>query len=187
MRTQALTSQALNLVLGLMYEPNRLACKVALMTGLRISDVLSLKSADLKKKSFTIIEQKTLKKKVLRLPKSLCEELTKIAGNLYVFEHRTDPTKHRCRQTVSKDIKRVVMLLSEMGYIPKVVQKGQFRAYSINTHSMRKSFVYQALESGVSLDKVRVMLNHDDYMTTLIYGLSDLVDIRTSRRYKGIS
>ena len=187
MRTHALTGHALDLILGMMYHPNRLACQVALVTGLRISDVLSLRTSDLKKKSFTITELKTSKKKVVRLPKSLREELTKIAGSTFVFEHRTDPKKTRRRQTVSKDIKRVVLLLESMGYIPKITRKGQFKAVSINTHSMRKSFVLQALDSGVSFERIQAMLNHDDMLTTLIYGLSDLVDIRTSRRYRPLS
>ena len=143
---------------ALTYE-NRLVCKVCLETGLRIGDVLSFKTADLAKKSFTITEQKTKKKRVIRLRASLKKELVRIAGQTYVFEGRNDPKKHRSRQAVYTDIKRAC------------------RAFRIKenftVHSLRKAYAVDLYKTSGSLENVKQALNHDNELTTLLYALAD--------------
>ena len=87
-------------ILAALTKENRLAVLVSLTTGLRISDVLNLRTNQLRKK-FTITEQKTLKKKLVRLSDELLDELLAIAGSIFVFEHRCDPRKHRTRQSIN--------------------------------------------------------------------------------------
>lgn len=147
-----------HLLYALTYE-NRLVCKVCLETGLRVGDVLCFKTADLKKKSFTIAEQKTKKKKVVRLREPLKKELLGIAGAIFVFEGRTDPKKHRTRQAVYSDIKRACK---------------SFRVKeNFSPHSLRKAYAVDLYKRSGDLGKVQRALNHDNELVTLLYALAD--------------
>ncbi|MBE6771003.1 MAG: hypothetical protein E7547_02505 [Ruminococcaceae bacterium] len=159
MKTDFIDNDIMAHVLYALTYENRIACKVCLETGLRIGDVLAFKTADLKKKTFTITEQKTKKKRVIRLTKKLKDELNAIAGSYYVFEGRTDPQKHRTRQAVYSDIKRAC------------------RAFRIkenfSVHSLRKAYAVDLYKKTGDLKKVRDALNHDNELTTLLYALAD--------------
>ena len=91
--------------------PNRLALETSLYTGLRISDVLNLKSTQLKSR-FSVRESKTGKIKHIYLPNSLLFRLKSLSGRVYVFEHRFTPLKCRTRQAVYKDLNKVKKLLN---------------------------------------------------------------------------
>lgn len=94
-------------VLFALTTPNRLACKVALETGLRIDDVLNIPSHKISLNSFTITEQKTGKKRKVRLSAALRRELLSFRTDSYfLFPHRFDENKHRTRQAVYTDLKR---------------------------------------------------------------------------------
>ena len=69
---------------------NRLALIVSMTTGLRINDVLNIKSADLHRDRFTVREQKTGKNRRIRLDTRLRDDLLRYAGRIYVFENRLD-------------------------------------------------------------------------------------------------
>jgi integrase len=142
---------------------NRLACRVALETGLRIDDVLSLPSVCLQTKSFTVCESKTKKKKKCRLSEGLRRDLRDICGEVYIFEHRTDPNRHRTRQAVYKDIKRASKL---------------FRVKrNLTPHSMRKAYAVDLMRKYGDIEKVAEALNHDKThrLTTMLYALSDII------------
>lgn len=154
-------------ILYALTEPNRLACQVALETGLRIGDVLAFKTSDMKKNSFTIREEKTNKKRVVRLRECLKNELLSQAGKIYVFEHRTDPQRHRTRQAVYSDIKRSARL---------------FRVKeNISPHSLRKLYAVDLYQKTDNLKKVMQALNHDNDAVTMIYALADLLTKKNGR------
>lgn len=154
-------------VLYALTEPNRLACQVALETGLRIGDVLAFKTSDMKKNSFTIREEKTNKKRVVRLRECLKNELLSQAGKIYVFEHRTDPQRHRTRQAVYSDIKRSARL---------------FRVKeNISPHSLRKLYAVDLYQKTDNIKKVMQALNHDNDAVTMIYALADLLTKKNGR------
>ena len=149
-----------HILYALTYE-NMLVCKVCLETGLRVGDVLLFKSKDLDKWTFTIREQKTKKKKIVRLREPLKKELRSVAGSYFVFEHRTDSMKHRTRQAVYNDLKRACRA---------------FRIKeNVSPHSMRKSFAVDLFKSTGDLKKVQQALNHDNDLVTMLYAMADVL------------
>ena len=160
MVTDFIDNDILGHILYALTPSNRLACIVALETGLRIGDVLALKTADLYKGSFTITEQKTRKKRRVRLRKCIKDELIKQAGKVFVFEHRTDPLKHRTRQAVYLDLKRACKLF-------------RLKGLNVGTHSLRKAFAVDLYKKSGSIAKVRNALNHESDIVTFLYAFAD--------------
>ena len=162
MKSDYINRDVMGHILFALNPVNRLVCKVALETGLRIGDILELKTFDIVfKKSFTIREQKPGKRRKLTLREPLRKELQDIAGTHYVFEHRTDPQKHRARQTVYADIKRVCKLF-------KIKE-------NISPHSIRKLYAVDMYKKTGDMSKVQKALLHDNELTTMLYALSDIL------------
>lgn len=159
MRTKALEKDNMEHVLALLTKPNELACRVALSYGLRIGDVLKLRTSQLLQDSIVIKEEKTGKRRRIRWSEFLRKQLLSVAGDVYVFEHRTDPKKHRTRQAVWKDIKRASKSLRIDG--------------CIGTHTMRKSFAVRKYAACGDMRKVKALLNHSSDAITSLYILAD--------------
>jgi integrase len=144
-----------------MYE-NRLAIETSIATGLRISDVLSLKTAAVQRASqrrLTVKEMKTGKTRRVYFPCALYEELLKIAGRYFVFEHRLDPMKHRTRQTVWKDIRRAAVAL-------RLHER-------VTPHTARKIYAVALYRRTGDIEKVARALKHTSQTVTMIYALAD--------------
>lgn len=154
-----------NHILAALTPPNRLALEVSLATGLRISDVLDFRTDKLKQK-FTITEQKTGKKRTVRLGKTMLDELLKQAGKIYVFENRLDYRKHRTRQAVWKDIKRAARAFR----VPNDL--------NVSCHSARKIYAVGQFKRTCDLSKVKELLNHSDESVTWIYAMADVLTQR---------
>ena len=161
--TEYLLDQQVKLVLAALMPPNALACEVSLHTGLRISDVLSLKTEQIKPR-FWVKESKTGKSKMVGLPDDLRQRLLAQAGKVYVFENRLDPNKHRTRQAVWADVKRA----------QKAFRFGQ----NVGPHSFRKDYAVEVLRRYGDIEKVRRALNHDRETTSLIYAMADVLLMR---------
>lgn len=158
MRSAWVSDDVMSHILAALTKENRLAILVSLTTGLRISDVLGLRTAQLKKK-FTITEQKTLKKKLVRLSDGLLNELMSIAGPVFVFEHRCDPHRHRTRQAVYKDVRRAARA---------------FRIdVNVSVHSARKMYAVKQYKRTCSMERVKELLNHSSEAVTMVYALAD--------------
>ena len=84
---------------------NRLACRVAVHTGLRIGDVLALRTEKFRPQMW-VTEAKTKKRRRVNLPKPLFEDVKAQVGVTWVFPSPRDPRKHRTRQAVWADVKR---------------------------------------------------------------------------------
>lgn len=147
-------------ILSALTEPNRLALIVSLTTGLRIDDVLSLKTETVKKERFTIKEMKTGKTRKIRLSKELQLRLLMQAGRIYVFEHRYDVKRHRTRQAVFKDLKRACVLFRVSGV-------------NISPHSARKIYSVEQYKRTCSLKHVQELLNHSNEAVTMLYAMAD--------------
>lgn len=162
MRSDYVSEECLSHILAALMRENRLALLVSLTTGLRIDDVLHLKSEQVKKQRFTVKEMKTGKTRRVNLPIGLWEELNAISGRFFVFEHRTDPKRCRTRQAVYKDLKRACALFRVKGV-------------NISPHSCRKIYAVKAYKRTCSVERVRELLNHDSGQVevTLLYAMAD--------------
>lgn len=159
-RSKWVETDKMRLILALLTWENQLAIEVSLRYGLRIGDILNFKTEDVRKGTFSIREEKTGKRRRVKLAPSLQADLLSIAGKVFVFEHRLDWKKHRTRQAVYKDIKRASKALRLAG--------------CISCHSARKVYAVDKYErTGHNLKKVQELLNHSDEAVTMIYALAD--------------
>ena len=88
MRADWVDPDALRLLLTAMMPANALAMEVAMSTGLRIGDVLAIRTEQARKPRFTIKEEKTGKARRIYLPRKLRERMFEQAGRFYVWEGR---------------------------------------------------------------------------------------------------
>ena len=158
MKTEYLLNREVEHVLAALTPANRLAMRVCLHTGLRVGDVLSLRTEQLKPR-FWVHEQKTGKARIVGLPASLLDDLRKQAGAVYVFEGRKDFRTHRTRQAVWADVKRAAKAFR----LPQ----------NVAPHSFRKVYAVRLLEQYGDIEKVRRALNHSSVMVTYIYAMAD--------------
>lgn len=169
MKTEYLLQREVDGVLSALMPANALVMRVALHTGLRVGDVLSLKTAQLAPR-FWITEAKTGKRKQIGLPEPLLTDLKNQAGSVWVFEGRS-PEKHRTRQAVWKDVKRAAKALR----LPQ----------NVGPHSARKVYAVDLMAKYGDIDRVRRALNHGSESVTLIYALADLQLESSNRRRRG--
>lgn len=152
---------------------NALALEVSARYGLRIGDVLALRTEDVTKQIFTISEQKTGKKRRVCLGKDLQFRLMQQAGKTFIFENRLDPERHRTRQAVYKDIRRACKLFR----IPE----------HVSPHSARKQYAVDALKRFGSIQKVQQLLQHESEAVTMLYALADKIQEKKRRKGKKMS
>ncbi len=170
-RADYIPEESFEILLKALMPQNRLALQVALATGLRIDDVLHIKTAQLEKDRFTLKEMKTGKGRRIRIPKALREECLRYAGRYYVFEHRLDPKKPRTRQAVYKDLKRACELFRVNGL-------------QISPHTARKIYSVGLYDKYFSVDDVRKKMGHKYNSTTEIYCTADMRTAKATRRRK---
>lgn len=167
MRTEYLLEREVEQVLQLLTPENRLVMRTCLHTGLRLSDVLQLRPQQLKS-HFWVTEQKTGKRRQVGLPAPLLDDLKSNAGRFWVFQGQ-DPSKHRCRQTVWKDVKRAA--------------KAMRLTQNVAPHSARKVYAVELMRKYGDIERVRRALNHDSETVTLIYAMADhQLEARNARR-----
>lgn len=152
-KTEYLLNREVEHVLAALTPSNALVCRVCLHTGLRVGDVLSLKTEQIKPRSW-VTEQKTKKRRLIGLPEELRDAILQQAGEVWAFPGR-GKTGHRTRQAVWKDVKRAA------------------KAFRINQnvapHSFRKVYAVELYERYGDLKKVQHALNHGSETTTVIY------------------
>ena len=157
MKTEYLLNRECDNVLSLLTWTNALVMRVALHTGLRIGDILPLRTDQLQPR-FWITESKTGKHRQVGLPEPLLTDLRNRAGKQWVFENvRTG--KPQTRQAVWKDVKRAAEALR----LPQ----------NIGPHSARKVYAVDLLAKYGDIAKVKRALNHSSDSVTLIYAMAD--------------
>lgn len=173
-RSSYVEPTSLGLVLAALQPANRLVFEVMLATGLRVSDVLNIKTAQVERQRFTVREQKTGKSRRVWIPKELQLRILQQAGRLYAFEGRNDWRKHRTRQAVWLDCSRCARFFQHGGAVPKG---------TVSPHTARKVYAVDEYHRTGDLDAVRQKLNHDPahVATTLLYALSDKLDSKALR------
>lgn len=157
MKTEYLLNREVDNVLAALTPANALVMRVALHTGLRVSDVLALKTEQLASR-FWVTESKTQKRRQVGLPEPLLSDLKNAAGAYWVFEGRKGG-KHRSRQAVWKDVKRAARALR--------------LRQNVAPHSARKVFAVDLMQKYGDIERVRRALNHSSYAVTMIYALAD--------------
>lgn len=158
MKTEYLLHREVEHVLAALMPVNRVIMRVCIHTGLRIGDVLALRTAQIGPR-FWITEQKTGKRRIVGLPADLLADMRKIAGKKYVFEHKNDPERHRTRQAVWKDVKRAAKAFR----LPQ----------NVAPHSARKVYAVDLLAKYGDIAKVQRALNHSGPSVTMIYAMAD--------------
>lgn len=167
MTTDYLLHREVDEVLAMLMPGNALVMRVALHTGLRVGDVLSLRTEQLAPR-FWVTESKTGKRRQIGLPEPLLSDLKKCAGDYWVFPGK-DPKNHRTRQAVWKDVKRAAKALR----LPQ----------NVGPHSARKVYAVELLAKYGEIKKVQRALNHGSESVTLIYALADKqLESKTRRR-----
>ncbi len=147
---------------------------LAINTGLRISDVLSLKVGDIKdhrgnvKDSLNILEQKTKKRRIIPLNQQAKEALNhyfKRTGvydlDRYLFtgdgsEDNKPLSRVRAWQLINKWCREVGI------------------TYRVGGHTLRKSFGYHLRMQGISIERISNLLGHRNIKVTFRYiGIDD--------------
>jgi len=120
-----------------------------------VGDVLALRTDQISRQ-FWVKESKTGKKRRVNLPDDLLQRLKAQAGHTWVFEGRKDPSKHRTRQAVWRDVKRA----SRAFRLPQ----------NVGVHSLRKVYAVEKLQRVKGdVSKVQRAMNHSDMATTMLY------------------
>ena len=171
-KTEYLLQKEVDLILAALTPENRLVMRTALVTGLRVGDVLELKPERLKP-HFWVTEQKTGKKRQVGLPEPLLSDLKKNAGEWWVFPGR-NPRQHRTRPAVWKDVKRAARAFR----LPQ----------NVGPHSARKVYAVDLMQKYGDIDRVRRALNHRNETVTMIYAMADQqLAAKNRRRRRGKS
>lgn len=179
MRSEWVNAETMGLILAAMMPENSLAIEVGLATGLRIDDVLALKTETVRRTPRPYVrDSKTGKTHRIYLPRELRERMLAQAGRVYVWEHRTDWTRHRTRQAVYKDMRQAAGVFE---------RNGRLGAH-VSPHSARKCAAVRAYQRG-GLDAAAALLNHDEGhpLVTMVYALADQVGAAgaSGRRRRG--
>jgi len=153
---------------------NRLALQVSEATGLRIGDVLALRRQDILQQRVYIKERKTGKTRRVYWPMELWNAMIRNCGNFYVFEGRTDSRKHRTRQAVYKDLRRVAELYRLDG--AKI-------AAHLSPHSARKIYAVEVAKKG-GVSAVRRELRHSSDAVAYLYAMADVLTEKAVRMRK---
>lgn len=165
MRSEWVDESTLDLVLAAMMPGNALAVEVSCATGLRIDDVLALKTATVQRTARPYVrDSKTGKTHRVYIPTELRTRMLAQAGRVYIWEHRTDWTRHKTRQAVYKDMRTAAAVFE---------RNGRLGAH-VSPHSGRKVAAVRAYKRG-GLTAAAALLNHDEGhpLVTLLYALSD--------------
>lgn len=175
MRSDYINTNVLSHILWAMTPADRLISEIALQTGWRIDDILELETEsikhalELKRPALTITEKKTGKRSRKQLPRRLLQECLQQAGRFYVFEGRDDWRKHRTRQAVFLDLKRVA-------------KKFKIKC-NFSPHSLRKNYAVYMREN-FGFEAAQKALNHTNPNVTFVYAFSDLDEMKSAKKRK---
>ena len=149
MKTDYLLHREVGHVLAALMPQNRLIARVCLHTGLRVGDVVSLRTQDIGLQMM-VTEAKTKKRRRVGLTASLLAAIRAQAGPEWAFPGKR-PGTHKTRQAV-----------------------WAFRLpQNVAPHSLRKVYAVELLERYGDIQRVQRALNHSSIETTLIYAMAD--------------
>lgn len=140
---------------------NKLLFILGINSGLRISDILTLKVGDLRgKQSLTLREEKTGKSKTFRYNAAILDAAqTLIPADAsetdYVFQSRKGDNRPLTRVQAYR-------ILNDAAARIGITE-------AIGCHTLRKTFGYHAYKTGVDLALLQSIFNHSSQAVTLRY------------------
>ena len=161
---------AMNLIRKLAKDENykmSLLIAIGCFTGLRISDILSLRwNQILNTDEFSIIEKKTGKKRIIRLNPQLQEHIQECYGHIKPIGEKA-PILVSQKGTVFS-IQRINVILKE------IKKKYRLKIKNFSCHSLRKTFGRQVYNmngenSELALVKLMELFNHSSVAITKRY------------------
>ena len=152
-------------------ERNYLLFLFGINSGLRVGDILQIRVKDVQGWYIKIKEQKTGKRKQLKMTKNLKKEVREYTKDMplhhYLFQSRIGKNKPPDRRTVDWILKTAAI---ECGI------------ENIGTHSMRKTFGYHYYKKTKDVAMLMDLFNHSSPAITLRY-----IGIRQDQRDKAMS
>lgn len=137
---------------------DRIIFNIGISTGLRITDILHLKRADVFKGKFVVKERKTKKSKKISLNNDLLNDI-KNYDKLYHIKYKKllfinpKTNKPYTRQAIYYHFRNIAKLLNT----------------HTSPHSMRQTYAKELYKKTKSLKAVQKALNHNSSNTTKIY------------------
>lgn len=145
----AISNRKSKLIISLLYA-----------SGLRVSEVTSLKLKDLdfEEKIGQVRQAKGKKDRIFNIPSFLIEDLKSQAENQKEFnqEHLFSGPKGKLSE---RNIQKIVKNAKEKAGINK----------EVHPHTLRHSFATHLLENGTDIRKIQVLLGHSSIATTELY------------------
>lgn len=132
---------------------------MGIYSGLRISDILSLRVRDVKgKEKITLREKKTGKERRFPINKELKKNLVKYITNKKDYEFLLK-SRNGCNQPITRQ--QAWNILNNAGM--------KFGLESIGTHTLRKTFGYHMYQQTHDIVTIQKILNHATQEYTLRY------------------
>lgn len=153
-------------------ERNYIMFILGINSGLRISDILSLRIRDVKGKDYiSIREKKTGKQKIFPMTPILKRELKK-----YCIDKDLDEFIIKSRKGYNEAIsrERAYVILREAGE--------DVGLYNLGTHTLRKTFGYHYYMQYNDIAELQKIFNHSDPSVTLRY--IGVEQSKINKRYK---
>ena len=158
-KAKLITGEQADAIQRLLEPTERLIFRVAVETGMRISDILQLRRENLGKR-LHVVERKTKKFRTVELSDELVEALYKHRGGLYgvsrpgwLFCGRRDVLKPYSRMTYHRALKRAANALK----------------IDFSAHSMRKLYARSIFDRTGNIFAVQEALKHKYVTTTAAY------------------
>lgn len=153
-------------------ERNYIMFILGINSGLRISDILSLRIRDVKGKDYiSIREKKTGKQKIFPMTPILKRELKK-----YCIDKDLDEFIIKSRKGYNEAIRR------ERAYVILREAGEDVGLYNLGTHTLRKTFGYHYYMQYNDIAELQKIFNHSDPSVTLRY--IGVEQSKINKRYK---
>lgn len=130
-----------------------LICKVIANTGVRVSELINLKTAEISK-GYTDIVGKGNKTRRIYFTKTLLDEIKDLCGSEYIIENRYG------KQMSTRGVAQLLITAGEKSGVPKEV---------MHPHSFRHFFAKQFLKNKQDVTLLGDLLGHSNISTTAIY------------------
>lgn len=148
---------------------------IGINSGLRISDILTLKASSVSESHVNIVEKKTSKPK-----RFLINDILRLELDRYVAEHKlnTDDYLIQSRKGINKPITRVqaYRVLNDTAKLLGIPEVG--------THTLRKTFGYWHYKQYKDVALLQELLNHSSPSVTLRYiGITDDIIDETMQKF----